>query len=59
MNIANRPKIASLGGLTAIIKTMATHKDEGEVQENACGALRNLIINEGKYLMQLLLLKCM
>ena len=46
--IANRVMIASLGGIEAIIKAMSTHKDSSEMQENACGALANLVAkNDG------------
>ena len=44
---ANKIKIASLGGIEAIIKAMATHQDHNGVQENACAALRNLALNDG------------
>jgi hypothetical protein len=47
LSIADRLKIASLGGIEAIIKAMYTHKDRIGVQENACGALENLAANEG------------
>ncbi len=39
---ANKVKIASLGGIEAIIKAMSTHKDHSGVQENACRAFGNL-----------------
>ncbi len=44
-DIANKVKIASLGGIEAIIKVMSTHMDHSGVQQNACGALRNLAAN--------------
>ncbi len=48
LSIANRVKIASLGGIEAIIKAMSTHKDHSGVQENACSALWNLVFkNDG------------
>ncbi len=47
LHIANRVKIASLGGIEAIIKAMSTHKDHSGVQKNACGALNNLAANQG------------
>ncbi len=40
-------KIASLGGLEAIMAAMSAHKDHGGVQEQACGALGNLAVNDG------------
>ena len=42
LSIANRVKIASLGGIQAIIEAMSTYKDNSGVQEKACGALWNL-----------------
>ncbi len=45
--IANEIKIASLGGIEAIIKAMSTHKDNSVVQENGCRALWNLAANDG------------
>ncbi len=49
--IANKVKIASLGGIEAIIKAMSTHKDNSGVQEYACAALRNLAANnDGIYI---------
>ena len=45
--IDNEVKIASLGGIEAIIKAMSTHKDHSGVQENACSALWNLAANDG------------
>ena len=45
LHIANEVKIASLGGIEAIIKAMSTHKDHIGVQENTCGVLRNLAVN--------------
>ena len=47
INIANKDKIASLGGIEAIIEAMSTHKDHSAVQEKACGALWNLAANDG------------
>ena len=44
---ANKVGIASLGGIDAIIKAMSTHMDNSGVQENACGALWNLAVNDG------------
>ncbi len=44
---ANKVKIASLRGIEAIIEAMSTHNDNGQVQENACGALCNLAANDG------------
>ncbi len=43
----NQIKIASLGGIEAIIDAMCAHKDESEVQANACGVLNELAKNEG------------
>jgi hypothetical protein len=43
----NRVKIASLGGIEAIIKTMSAHQDHNGVQEQACGALGILAHNDG------------
>ncbi len=45
--LANKVKIASLGGIEAIIKVMSTHKENSEVQEKACCALLNLAVNDG------------
>ncbi len=45
LSVANRVKIASLGGIEAVIKAMSTHKDRSWVQENACAALWNLAAN--------------
>ncbi len=42
LSIANRVKIASLGGIQAIIEAMSAYKDNSGVQEKACGALWNL-----------------
>ena len=39
---SNQTKIASLGGLEAIINAMLTHKDISEVQDRGCGALFSL-----------------
>jgi hypothetical protein len=47
MYLANKDKIASLGGIEAIIKAMSTHKDHSAVQEKACGALWNLAAIDG------------
>ena len=47
VSLANRFKIASLGGIEAIIKAMSTHIDNSVVQEIACGCLRNLAFNDG------------
>jgi hypothetical protein len=44
---ANKVKIASLGGIEAIIKAMSTHKDISIVQEKACSALWSLAVNDG------------
>ncbi len=44
--IANQVKIASLRGIEAIIKAMSTHNDHSGVQEQACGALSNLAVND-------------
>ncbi len=44
-DIDNKVKIASLGGIEAIIKAMSTHKDHIGVQVNACRALWNLAAN--------------
>ncbi len=40
-------KIASLGGIEAIIAAISAHKDHIAVQEKACGALRILAANDG------------
>jgi hypothetical protein len=47
INIANKGKIASLGGIEAIIKAMSTHSDNAAVQDKACGALNHLAANDG------------
>jgi hypothetical protein len=47
INIANKDKIALLGGIEEIIKAMSAHKDHSVVQENACAALWNLAANDG------------
>ena len=44
---ANKVKIASLGGIEAIIKAMSTHKDHSGIQQQACCALWDLALNEG------------
>ncbi len=40
--LENGVKIASLGGIEAIIEAMSIHKDHNGVQEWACAALGNL-----------------
>ncbi len=40
--LANRVKIASQGGIEALIATMSTHKDHSGVQQYACFALGGL-----------------
>ena len=47
INIANKDKIASLGGIEAIIKSLSTHSDNAAVQDKACGALSHLAANDG------------
>ena len=47
INIANKVKIASVGGIEAIIKAMSTHSDNAAVQDKACGALNHLAANDG------------
>jgi len=47
MYVANKGKIASLGGIEAIIEAMSTHKDHSVVQEKACAAFWNLAANDG------------
>ncbi len=47
LSVANRVKIASLGGIEAIIKAMSTHKDHNGVNARAFGALENLTANDG------------
>ncbi len=47
---ANKVRIASVRGIEAIINAMSTHKDSSVIQENACGALRNLALNDGIYI---------
>ncbi len=48
--IDNQVKIVWLGGIEAIIKAMSTHKENSEVQEKACTALRNLADNDGIFI---------
>ncbi len=45
MTIANREKIASVGGIEAIMVAMSAHKDQSGVQEQACTALWNVSAN--------------
>ena len=52
--IDNEVKIASLGGIEAIIKAMSTHKDNSGLQKYACGALNNLAANQGILLFSVL-----
>ena len=40
-------KIASLGGIEAIIAVMSAHKDHSDVQEKACAALWTLAGYDG------------
>ncbi len=56
--IANIGKIASLGGIEAIMKAMSTHKDHSGVQEKACRALFRLATNDGMVRMVLILTSC-
>ncbi len=45
---ANIVKIASLGGIEAIVTAMSAHKDHSGVQREACCALWNLAaMNDG------------
>ncbi len=54
----NKVKIASLGGIEAILAAMSAHKDHIEVQEQACGALASLAAdNDGIISMQALFLR--
>jgi hypothetical protein len=43
----NKAKIASLGGIEAIISAMSTYKDHAEVQRWACYALDLIDFNDG------------
>jgi hypothetical protein len=39
-NVENKVKIAGAGGIEAIIEGMGTHRENKEVQEIGCSALR-------------------
>ena len=43
----NAVKIASLGGIEAVIMAMSIHKDISDVQENACRTLLSLAQYDG------------
>ena len=43
--VANKEKVAALGGIEAIVQAMGAHREHAGVQEAACGALCNLTIN--------------
>ncbi len=43
----SRVKIASLGGIEAIMLAMSTHEDHAKVQQFACNALGWLASNDG------------
>ncbi len=44
-------KIATVGGVEAIIAAMSAHKDHSGVQKKACGALWSLANSDGMVLM--------
>ena len=45
-NVENRRRSGGAGGVEAIVEAMRKHPDVAVVQENACGALRNLAVND-------------
>jgi hypothetical protein len=49
--VNNKAKIASLGGIEAIISAMSTYKDHSEVQAHACSALCGLVSKDGMFLL--------
>ena len=46
-NDDNSIKIAEQGGISVILEAMRTHTSHAGVQEEGCGALRNLAVNAG------------
>ena len=44
----NRTRIASAGGIEAVVKAMQTHAQSADVQQEGCGALWNLAFNHAE-----------
>ena len=46
---SNKPRIATLIGITALINASLQHGDSAEVQAGVAGALRNLSVRASKH----------
>ena len=44
----NQVKAGATGGIEAVVKAINTHIDNAGVCEQGCGALWNVVINNGK-----------
>ena len=44
----NKTRVASAGGIEAVVKAMHTHAQDADVQQNGCGALWSMAASHSK-----------